>query len=63
MYKREMYIRVKDLKRVNKGMIKRMDSLLGGRTVDLVLNTVTNPLVHNHNVNDMMFNFLDCIVE
>lgn len=42
MHKREMAIRTKDLRLVNKSMAEKMAALVGGKTVDLTLDSATD---------------------
>ena len=42
MHKREMIIRTKDLRLVNKAMAEHIASLVGGRLVDLTLDSATD---------------------
>ena len=42
MHKREMAIRTKDLRRVNKAMAQQIASLVGGKLVDLTIDSATD---------------------
>ena len=53
MHKREMVIRTKDLRPVNKAMAEKIASLVGGKLVDLTLDSATDWAIIMEPINNL----------
>ena len=53
MHKREMAIRTKDLRLVNKAMAEKIASLVGGKLVDLALDSATDWAIKMEPINNL----------
>ena len=58
MHKREMAIRTKDLRLVNKVMAEKVASLVGGKLVDLALDSATDWAIMMEPINNLRIYFV-----